>query len=118
MSEKVKVTDQPTSMLRPQPLTVQQISAMQAALKKLAELGESKIITKNTTAEREGLTDFLRNQLMEHASELLGSWVVCNQEYAPLLNGIHGVLRRVGYIQAEQAQQAQQGPQELGAPEK
>lgn len=81
---------------------------MQAALKRLAELSQSKLVTKNSDAEKQGLQEFLRNGLVAHASELLGSWVVCNQEYVPLLHGVGGLLRRIDMVRAEE--QARRNP--------
>jgi hypothetical protein len=96
------------------PLTPQDMQQATAALGRLNELSQSKIINPRDDAERKGLTNFLQGFCFSHAGELFGCWVAIRQEYEPLITGFTALVRRsLNRIDAANAQaNAQQKQQE------
>lgn len=65
-------------------------------------------------AEIKGLVEYLAPKMLEHASEFIGSWFVCQNEYQGFINAMLPIARRLlGTMQ--QQQQAQAAQQAAGA---
>jgi len=97
------VVDQPVGELPSiSPLTFPLVGNLQQAIHKLRDLKSQVIRTKTGDAEQQGLEGFIRNELYNHAAELLGSWVVLQHEFIPLVQGVKGLLSRVAHVQAEE----------------
>ena len=77
-----------------QPLTAQQMQQIIGAYARLKELSAATIANPRDEAEVKGLQNFLMGALMTNAEELFGAWVVCNQEYTPLIHGFTALLKR------------------------
>ena len=80
------------------PLTEKIVSEMGGALQRIEELSTKAIIETSDAAERRGLEQFLTRALLEHAPELLGSWVTVRQEYAPLVRGFASLIKNADSI--------------------
>ena len=83
-------------------LTFKQAEELGGALARLAELGDSKIITKENEAERNTLQRFVTTTAVECLPDLLGAWFTVRRQYEPLLLAISGVVHQVGGIIARQ----------------
>jgi hypothetical protein len=75
------------------------------AVNRLSQLDgtDGKIITldKNLEAEKNGLREYVRNQLFEHAGHLLGCWFAVRNEYEPLCQAVSSLLNRAAGIDAQ-----------------
>jgi hypothetical protein len=78
------------------------------AISRLANLtggaeADSKIITldKNAEAEKAGLREYIKNQLLEHAGHLMGCWFAVKNEYEPLCNSFASIINRAEGIRAQ-----------------
>lgn len=72
----------------------QEMQRIIGAYARLKELNEKTIKSPNDDAEAEGLLQFVTGALLTHAEELFGCWVVCRNEYTPLVTGFTGLLNR------------------------
>jgi hypothetical protein len=77
-----------------------------ATLQKLRAIYTSKIETRESEAEKVGLTEHLATGLIRHADELLGCWFAVKEEYEPLTMGMAGLLRRASKINMAISQQS------------
>lgn len=82
---------QPAKRVAVDPQDMQRIIGAYARLK---ELNEKTIKSPNDDAEAKGLLQFVTGSLLTHAEELFGCWVVCRNEYTPLVTGFTGLLNR------------------------
>jgi hypothetical protein len=83
-------------------LTFKQAEELGGALARLAELGESKIVTKEIETERAALQRFVATTATEHITDLLGAWFTVRRQYEPLLLTIAGIAKQVGGILQQQ----------------
>lgn len=75
-------------------LTGPEMQRIVGAYHRLKELASATIANPRDEAEKAGLLNFVQGALMANAEELFGSWVVLQNEYTPLINGVTGLLRR------------------------
>lgn len=83
------------------PLTMQNIHAIGGAYHRLLELKSQSVVTPTTEAEVKGLLEFLANELISHADELVACWVILHTEYQPMLNLFATVGARISGIKAQ-----------------
>lgn len=76
------------------PLNLQSVKAIADAYKTYTEISAKKIRTPNDDSEQSGLLQFLQEQLVANASELLGCWIAVRTEYEPLIAGYSALQRR------------------------
>lgn len=69
-----------------------------AAIRRLHELENSKIITTNQEAEKAGIINLVKTKTAEHADELLACWSAVRFEYEPLVGSISLFMDRVSSI--------------------
>lgn len=85
------------------PITRNEIQEMVNAMRRLYELGDSKIITQDSR-EKKTLEEFLSQVFLEHASEFLSCWLAVTDEYEPLVNSFASLqLRSANFIKAREA---------------
>ena len=80
------------------PLTNDEINQLAGAYARLQELRHATIQTPTSEAEAKGLVEFLAAQLLEHASELIGSVIVLRNEYDPLIQVFSSVVNRANAV--------------------
>jgi hypothetical protein len=97
----------PADTQAPQRLNVKAATEIGGALERWHALRANKIATPTADAELAGLTEYLANQLLTYAPELLGCWFVVRNEYEPLVNSAFTLLSRVDAMRAQRAQAAQ-----------
>lgn len=102
----------------PERLNIKIATEIGGALERWHTLRNQAIKTPTTDAEIAGLTEFLANQLLTHAPELLGCWYVVRNEYEPLVNVVFNVLGRVDGIRMERARIMQERQQVCPMPSK
>lgn len=85
-------------------LTMQNIHAIGGAYHRLLELKSQSVVTPTTEAEVRGLLEYLANELISHADELIACYVAVKLEYEPMLNIFASVGNRVSGIQHARAQ--------------
>lgn len=91
------------------PLQEEEAIKMRNSFMRLRELGQSKIITKDSDAEMKMITFYLHKAAYQHLNEFLGCWFVVHREYEPLMNSlgplvsrcVHGVMSNMAAQQAE-----------------
>lgn len=93
--------------MQPTPLTPEKARQMAISVRRLAELGDTKIQTRETEAEARGLAEFLRKATLDHADELIACWHACVFEYEPFLKAMNGVMHRVSSLNAQRQAEAQ-----------
>jgi len=83
-----------------QPVSISSLSEEQAAqildlYNRYLVLSASKVHTRESDAEREGVTTALMGMLLEFTPTLLGAWFTIKKEYEPLCQGFFQILQRV-----------------------
>ena len=81
-------------------LNRQTVIELARALATIAENSNKKLVSKERDTETQTAEIFLSATLRAHASEFIGSWLACKDEYEPLMNGVAGLLRRSNGINA------------------
>lgn len=89
------------------PLTTQLMQAVGQAIRRVNELKRQRIVTPGATEEIQAATQFVSHILTQHADELVGTWLACNREYTPLVEGIAALLRRAHVVNERLAMQFQ-----------
>lgn len=102
-------------MFSKEPLTQQTVSTAVVALKRLMQLSNQRVVTRDTDAETQAATQLLQRVTFAHANELLGAWQIVHNEFQPLVIGFTALLRRAGTM-AEQELAARQQRQKAEAP--
>lgn len=77
------------------PITPKELDEVAGAYTRWVELRAQQIQTPTTDAEIKGLSEFLADKLLTHASEFIGSLYVLKREYEPLLGLLAQLSRRV-----------------------
>lgn len=90
------------------PLQEAEAIKMRNSFMRLRELGLSKIITKDSDAEKKMINDYLQKAAYQHLNEFLGCWFVVHREYEPLMNSLGPLVSRcVHGVMSNMAAQAQ-----------
>jgi hypothetical protein len=84
----------PSDKIIHQPLNRQTVIDLARALATISENSNKKLVSKERDTETQTAEIFLASTLRAHASEFIGSWLACKDEYEPLMNGVAGLLRR------------------------
>lgn len=100
--QPVETTDQASEQQGPTPLSVNDIHNMQVAMHKIKKLRSQSVVTPNLESEITGLTQFIVKTFLQHADEFVGTWIVMNTEYEPLLQGVRRMFSRIEDINASE----------------
>lgn len=96
-------------------LSAQVAQQMRSSVIRLAQLNSTKIVTKDSDAEKAALESFLRQQAYANISELLGCWFAVRNEYEPLIKAYATLLSRsTALLDMNDRQQAK--PVDTGTP--
>ena len=68
------------------------------AIRRLTELGKTKIVNPNTEAEKAGLQKFVNDTVIAHADELTACWSAVRFEYEPFVGTMSLVMDRISSI--------------------
>lgn len=85
------------------PLELEKGKQIIDSIDRLAQLQSMKDKTPNDTAEANGLVEFLKNALFEHAASLMGCWYAVRTEYEPLCNAFAHIASRADSINRQKA---------------
>jgi hypothetical protein len=77
-----------------QPMQWDEAIKIRKAFLRLRELSDSKIITKDSDAEKRLLTEYLNKSAVQHFNELMGCWFVVTREYQPLIDALIPLVGR------------------------
>ncbi len=69
---------------QPETLVVEQVMALRKAIIRLGQLRAQAIATADRDTEIAALSRFVEEQLVLHASEFVGTWIVAHNEYIPM----------------------------------
>lgn len=86
------------------PLTRELMLAVGNAIRRVNELRQQRIVTPGAQEEIHSAQAFIGHVLSQNANELVGTWLACNSEYTPLVEGIAALLRRA-HVQNERLAQ-------------
>jgi hypothetical protein len=103
-----------TPEVRKPNLTFEQFQEIATAYGRLLDIKASVIKTPNHDAEAKGLVEFICNQMLEHAPEFLGAWVVLKNEYEPAVNALSLIFPRMHALHAQRVALSQ--PKSPAAP--
>src|SRR6267142_1750518 len=84
------------------PLTQAKATQIAEAYARFSQLRGTAIKTPTADAELKGLSEFLANELINHASEFIGCWFAVRNEYEPILGLLARVSQRIHGINAMQ----------------
>jgi len=90
------------------PITVNDIANLTQAAKRLADLLNSAILTKESDAEKAGLAQMVGNFMLDHAFEFIGAWNVLHFEYQPLIRGTASLFHRGAELTMKNAEKPAQ----------
>lgn len=76
-------------------MTRQLAQALAVAVRRIDQLSNQSIVTKDTEGELDAARQFVSHTVVQHANELIGTWIAMENEYSPLVQGLTGLLRRV-----------------------
>lgn len=105
-----------TQSPKPNLVTLELFEQMGGALAELTDLGTKRILEQGDAAKRRALTQFLGDQFLAHADEFLGSWLVVNREYKPLIGTLTALFDRIGGFRAFQQHTLAPRPQNESSP--
>lgn len=91
------MTDQTTPNL-PAPISTSDIARLTVSTKRLSDLLQSNIVTKEGDSEKAALAQSIGNFMLDHAYEFIGAWNVLHFEYQPLIRGTAALNHRAAML--------------------
>jgi len=98
------------------PITANDIANLTQAAKRLTDLLDSPILTKESDAEKAGLAQMIGNFMLDHAFEFIGAWNVLHFEYQPLIRGTAALFHRGAELTMKSADKTQQEAKSIITP--
>lgn len=90
------------------PINREQITQLSEAYARFVFLRNATIKQPKDDAELRGLTEFMAQFFIDHASEFIGSWYAVRNEYEPLIGLITQIARRAHGLMKHQDALAEQ----------